>query len=99
MAEYIEREAVVTALNKAYDHMNALSPHFYSGYQNAAHRIRDFPAADVVPVRHGRWEQRRDCVYCSNCGKGYKIRVGVLTAKMYRYCPNCGADMRGAEND
>ena len=50
MAEYIEREAVVMELNKTYDNMNAMGAQFYCGFMNAVHRIKDFPAADVVEV-------------------------------------------------
>ena len=48
------------------------------------------PAADVVPVRHGRWipYNVKDCLYvCSECHSLPKDRT--------RYCPNCGAKMDG----
>ena len=55
--------------------------------------IADFPAADVVPVRHGRWipaVHAGDCCYhCSECQflrDAYLIDIG-------NYCPNCGAKM------
>ena len=34
---------------------------------------------------------------CSACGKWFVI--GNDTAEEYNYCPNCGADMRGNEED
>ena len=55
--------------------------------------IADFPAADVEPVRHGRWIPAvhvGDCCYrCSECQflwDAYLIDIG-------NYCPNCGAKM------
>ena len=91
MAEYIEREAVVRELNKTYDNMNAMGAQFYGGFMNAVYRIKDFPAADVAPVRHGRWlcvdTDTEQFFLCNRCKK-----------KEYwesDYCPNCGAKMDG----
>lgn len=50
---------------------------------------------DWAPVVHGRWIRRRSSWYCSNCGKGYKIACGVVSAYTYNYCPVCGAKMDG----
>ena len=104
MAEYIEREAVVMELNKTYDNMNAMGAQFYSGFMNAVHRIKDFPAADVAPVRHARWvkiyengepkvEQHQVGVFCSKCMNMPKDRFTESD-----YCPNCGAKMDGGAN-
>lgn len=51
------------------------------------------PAADVAPVRHGRWERKSSNWYCTNCGKGYRICCGSPAANTFDYCPNCGAKM------
>ena len=58
--------------------------------------VREFPAVDAEPVRHGRWYQKRISVpkgkgqtylvwACSLCHKHEKKRSD--------YCPNCGAEM------
>ena len=59
--------------------------------------VSDAPAADVEPVKHGRWniqdgtKTRRVCSVCGFDGPEY--------VKFYGYCPNCGAKMNGgAEN-
>ena len=56
-----------------------------------------FPAADVAPVRHGRWEIAPcNGVYdmrCSACGFCPGIRFFSSN-----YCPNCGARM-GKEDE
>lgn len=55
MADYIERKVVKELLN-----IN------YGGYLDAIDRI---PAADIVPVVHGRWAHLGgDEWYCSACG-------------------------------
>ena len=59
MAEYIEREALEVALNHRLNFLmaeNGEYDHYTSGFDEAVTRVEDFPAADVAPVRHGRWE-------------------------------------------
>lgn len=58
-------------------------------------KIKAIPAADVEPVKHGKWElcfedSRRQIVgnKCSVCGYEYY-------GNKYFYCPNCGARMDG----
>ena len=60
------------------------------------------PAADVQPVKHGRWESSQrtietGTVYCSNCAIEYYISdlktVGDCNGIVH-YCPNCGARMK-----
>lgn len=52
------------------------------------------------PVRHGRWEVIDDTEfrvtgwYCSLCNYQISDRYGK-----YNYCPNCGADMRGEQDE
>ena len=91
MAEYIEREAVVRELNKTYDNMNAMGAQFYCGFMNAVHRIKDFPAADVAPVRHGKWERTADgAALCTACKR--KMNPSQYG---YAFCSLCGAKMDG----
>ena len=59
------------------------------------------PAADVAPVRHGRW-QITECyphnVYCSECHKRFAQTHWAVweDGSLPRdYCPNCGAKMDG----
>ena len=91
MAEYIEREALY---EKAYwhgEHPDVGNP-FPDGVD--AIDIKDvdaIPAADVAPMRHGRWEvevgmnffKERNCPVC-------KKRI---ESNFWNYCPNCGCKM------
>ena len=63
------------------------------------------PEADAVEVKHGEWEDRPnpqwkayDIRHCSKCG--WNIPKNNLRKKdlNWKYCPNCGADMRGKIN-
>ena len=58
------------------------------------------PAADVEPVRHGRWERTDDdwnslsTFQCSSCGEEWCFEIDEdLLSLNYNYCPNCGAKM------
>lgn len=65
-------------------------------------RLLSIPAADVAPVRHGRWILEREpdgkpyCFHCSVCDDDFHY-IGITVA--YDYCPNCGAKMDGGKND
>ena len=58
--------------------------------------VDDGAAADVAPVRDGRWMCHGDCgvTECSVCGWSIEEYVGD-----YAYCPNCGAKMDGGADD
>ena len=93
MAEYIDREALY---EKAYwhgEHPDVGNP-FPDGVD--AIDIKDvdaIPAADVAPVRHGKWLHRKNGVaYCSEC------EVDTVEDET-NYCPNCGAKMDGGDGN
>ena len=89
MSDYIDREAANLALaEQGFD------------WDKAKQALASVPAADVVPVVHGRWGTGRfnletgnyeeQCTRCRNFSEEYGKP----------YCPNCGAKMDGgAENE
>ena len=87
--EYIEREAV--ARDVSY-----LAPG--SDYKGRViDTIRFYPAADVAPVRHGKWvgdngNQPYDDYKCNHCGYYTETRN---RSRLDNYCGNCGARMGG----
>ena len=89
MAEYIERKAVLK---------EAESRIMWGASAAAVYElIRDAPAADVAPVRHGRWETSSGLYSCSECGITcpYDVQADVIEYWACNYCPNCGAKMDG----
>ena len=88
MTEYIEREALRDALYDA----DAIT-------MSGVKILNQFPVADVAPVRHGRWVKKEkytfgimyDCSLCEN-------RI-LDNGHPWNYCPNCGADMRGSNDE
>lgn len=65
--------------------------------------IRDIPAADVVPVKHGRWDDNSVAFYrkCSECGccVEWDKKPFLFGQGEYNFCPNCGVKMDGKEQD
>ena len=52
--------------------------------------LNSIPAADVQPVKHGKWERTPTWwISCSECGNEPPNETNVATL----YCPNCGAKM------
>lgn len=92
MAEYIEREAAI-------EKTEAFCDVFVTKWtdEKVLAWIRNLPTADVVEVKHGRWEPVLDGVWnlptpvlsgwrCSECGRTEQEKEP--------YC-NCGARMDG----
>ena len=95
---YISREA---AIETAFDYrVDVIENEYDKGYQTAvvdiAKGLNALPAADVKPIVCGEWIAEKDRFYhwhCSQCG--YVVGPIKMDCK---FCPNCGADMRGSEN-
>ena len=81
MAEYIEREAAIQSVKHAW--AKGLEPSQY---------IEIIPAADVAPIRHGRWGVDGVYVVCSVCNR-LTLSPIVKQLPTFKYCPNCGARM------
>ena len=76
MSDYIEREAAQSAVWEEDNQTDMILA------------IGSLPAADVAPVRHGRWASNSIALVCSECGKAFGL------VKMFaHYCPWCGARM------
>ena len=89
--EYIEREAAKRELLSWAVCMNHPE---YLMRDDALHVIDSIPAADVAPVRHGRWKAYSDCgvTRCSVCDWSIEECID------YKFCPNCGCRMDGGDD-
>lgn len=99
MAEYIERETAIRDL------LNDSPEQVRYSREDAADCIRYMDAADVAPVRHGRWirphwKNSNYCCDCSECG-GEAMHRDYQWYKngIYPICPNCGAKMDGGTDN
>lgn len=107
MTEYIEREAISEEIRKYY-YKNppnfSYGEGFDRGLDRAQRAILDAPAADVAPVRHGRWIEPSRLYYdakqyeCSLCCSDTFWKKHSITEK-YPHCPNCGAKMDGCDGN
>ena len=88
MAEYIEKDKAKELVCEFCTWVGT------SNCEECEHPVDDVPAADVQPVRHGRWERASKslmvCTACGNCVVDDRIS-GMF------YCHNCGAKMDNEE--
>ena len=69
----------------------------FDNWEEILDEIEAIPSADVAPVRHARWGvevgmnffKERNCPVC-------KKRI---ESNFWNFCPNCGADMRGINDE
>ena len=91
MDEYISRHEAIRAVQLS-----------YGNYEATRKAIFELPAADVAPVRHGRWEyipqtlNTLSQLRCPFCG-WWSLDPSIDGA--YNYYPNCGAKMDGGDRD
>lgn len=108
MDDYISREIAMERIK--YKKPKVLYSEYGVGYErgleDAIGLLNAIPSADVQPVKHGHWiEEVREIgetfrlyqtyIHCSECGKEHYS--GTLPKP--NFCDNCGADMRGTENE
>ena len=95
MADYIDRDAVISEIERREALMvgdKRISVDAMKSF------IKNRPAADVAPVRHGRWECNKPCPVCGG------DRFEGLDADIWadwepHYCTNCGGKMDGGDSD
>ena len=91
MSDYIEREKALKAVEDIVCDADDA--------ERTCDRIIDIPAADVAPIRHGRWincewvESGFKFVCCSECNHA------DMDSRLYKYCPWCGARMDEEADD
>ena len=104
MAEYIERENAYKLISEQVEEETGS----YSIGRNMGlkvaksiiHNKEQCPTADVVEVKHGKWEKQQFIgrsgffsvkdFTCSNCFESFAVEQGK---GLMNYCPNCGARM------
>lgn len=103
--EYISRDEMIEQ-TKARIVLGA--PKFNTGLKAAIEVATSISAADVAPVRHGRWIKDDDTgePICSVCYSGKPTRAvfsSVIEHKLnnheIRYCYYCGAKMDGGQDE
>ena len=93
MTEYIEREAALAATCQYCSAKEDCLPNERCADYELVNSI---PAADVAPVRHGRWKYQTMTVPGGRGQTYYRYSCSVCKQKEKTrtiYCPNCGAKM------
>ena len=102
--EYISREAAIKAvvamtiyadapaLNAAVETEYHRGREWIGGVRDALIEIGDLPAADVRPVKRGKWIAQ----YSGSHFAQYRCSCCNMACEMvFNFCPNCGAAMEG----
>ena len=101
MSDYISREAAIEKIRVAAGcaecagSSSAICVCNVCDVYNAIRLVKSSPAADVEPVRRGRWVGRSGLFQgeCSVCGYRTYDKTADWARKYWTYCPNCGAKM------
>jgi hypothetical protein len=104
MAEYIERDQILGYMDLVVIHARGVAGNdsilkkVTDIVDNMRGLVAEAPAADVVPVVHGRWEHLEDGWFdlwrCSACGDEWFFEYDPRDEEtLVKFCPNCGCRM------
>jgi len=98
MIDPIDRQAAIDALNGEITVTGETNAKAVMEYVNAVKgRLERIPP---VQPKRGRWERKAGGVFlCSVCNNGYRNQPTLMGKPMFEYCPFCGADMRGEQDE
>ena len=89
MSDLIKRSDAIDAIT--YSHLDNLTRE-----ERIAH-INALPSADRP---QGEWFKDDEGTFiCSACGSGYKDQPTLMGKPMFKWCPLCGARMKGADDE
>ena len=99
----ISRQAAIDALGEkplVWDDFSDFDLGKAAQWSDDVDAIKALPSAQPERM-NGRWMRKNDGVYCSACYKGWDFMTGVPAEveTEYKFCPNCGADMRGGQDE
>ena len=96
MAEYKNVEPLKKEIADLKRTIHSENTDYQTGYMSALSvvegMIAEQPAAEVEPVRRGKWLENEYRHYCSECG-----HMGLFNGFGFKlesnYCPHCGAKL------
>ena len=95
MSDLIEREDAIEAIHReARLAGGSVAIEYADMFQDA---IKALPSADRP---QGEWiPSDTDGFVCSVCKNGYRNQPTLMGRPMFEYCPVCGAQMKGADDE
>ena len=76
-----------------------------SDFERCFNALEKVPAADAMPVVHGKWEKSDTGLwqYCSACGVAVEVESMYMCKasedENFNFCPHCGAKMDGERRE
>ena len=95
MSEWIKKDAVLSTIEAMFERCTTYDIIDYKELMLEA--VKVLPSADRP---QGEWKSVKASIY----PYGYDVECSVCSFRMgssfgYRYCPMCGADMKGADDE
>lgn len=95
MSRYIDIEPIIDFIENRYE-ITWTADDYEGGIKDACTDILKViekqPTADVRENIKGKWIRIKDTVQCSQCKAKWIDHTYLI--ETFRFCPNCGADMR-----
>ena len=105
MSRYIDADAYAAELWKLRENYQMLddthtADKIMHGIFRAEQVLKEQPSVDAVPVVHGEWIVDKNGypqIICSICDVHIPMVAGWCMDAHIKYCPNCGAKMKGEQ--
>lgn len=75
--------------------LNAVERHL-TGELTASEREKLLTDIPTIEPKQGKWKRYYNHCICSECDKWV---ISYINHKPYNFCPNCGAQMKGADDE
>lgn len=100
MNDCIERKKAIELIQPHVKPQTVYGKGYLQAIEHATDILELIPAADVQPVKRGRWSEcytdsHHYSGICSVCGKA---SIRSIKENPLEYCPKCGARMEGEQN-
>ena len=93
--DLIKREDAIKVIN-----LRARIPHDVVSAQYASMAINAIRSVTSADRPQGEWLKDDEGTFiCSACGSGYKDQPTLMGKPMFKWCPLCGARMKGADDE
>lgn len=102
MNDLISRSALLEAMDKLYMAALRKTAHSVETIYELDHLsmlVKDAPAVDAEPVRHGYWKDKGNHLECSECGHEFTKYDWEGSIVSYYWCPCCGAKTHAEVHD